>query len=221
MLHNLSEQLLLLSMNVVFCVAACNNAEYEVKGECCPMCDPGNRVYRPCDKFTSTTCYSCLEKTFTNAPNGLTECLPCSVCDQSNGLRVKKTCTLISDTACEPLPGYYCIESLSNCKNAMKHSSCSAGQYISRNGTEIRDTECEDCPSGSYSDGTICKWHTNCEALGKETIQKGTGSTDAECSNKTRSHSLTLILCGVWSALLMVIIAVIAKKKKKENVAVD
>ncbi|XP_043090330.1 tumor necrosis factor receptor superfamily member 14-like [Puntigrus tetrazona] len=117
MFHNLSEQLLLLSMNVVFCVAACNNAEYEINGECCPICDPGNRVYRHCDKLTNTTCHSCLNKTFTNAPNGFIECLPCSVCDQSNGLRVKKTCTLISDTACEPLPGYYCIESLSNCKN--------------------------------------------------------------------------------------------------------
>ncbi len=53
---------------------------------------------------------------------------------KGNGLRVKQACTLISDTVCEPLPGYYCIDVFSNCKKAMKHSSCSPGQYVNQTG---------------------------------------------------------------------------------------
>ncbi|KAF4099078.1 tumor necrosis factor receptor superfamily member 14-like [Onychostoma macrolepis] len=215
--YNLSTLLPLFFVNIVLCVAACNNAEYEVNGVCCPMCYPGKRVYRHCDEYTSTTCDSCPVMTFTGAPNRFTECLHCSVCDPSNGLRVKQVCTLISDTVCEPLPGYYCVDLLSNCKKAMKHSSCSPGQYIKQNGTEFRDTVCDVCPGGSYSDGTFCKLHTNCESLGKLTMKEGTDTADAECRNRARSHLLSLIPCGVWSLLFTVIIVIIVKKKKSKG----
>ncbi|XP_050958269.1 tumor necrosis factor receptor superfamily member 14-like [Labeo rohita] len=161
----------------------CNNAEYEINGECCPMCDPGKRVKKHCDENTSTMCDSCPAMTYTDAPNGLAECLPCFVCDSSNGLRVKHACTSISNTVCEPLPGFYCIDLLSNCKKAMKHSTCSPGQYVNQAGTEFSDTVCNDCPAGSYSDGTFCKLHTKCESLGKTTVKAGTETSDVECSN--------------------------------------
>ncbi|XP_059381391.1 tumor necrosis factor receptor superfamily member 14-like [Carassius carassius] len=196
-LYNLSKLLPLLFVNIVLCVAACNKAEYEINGECCPKCDPGKRVYRHCDEFTSTTCDSCPIRTYSDAPNGFTECLPCSVCDTRDGLRVKQACTVKSDTVCGPLPGYYCIDSLYNCKRAKKHSSCSPGQYIKQTGTEFRDTVCDDCPAGSYSDGTVCRLHTDCESLGKTTISEGTDTTDAECRDRPTSL-LKLILC-VWS----------------------
>uniref|UniRef100_A0A671K3J6 TNFR-Cys domain-containing protein n=1 Tax=Sinocyclocheilus anshuiensis TaxID=1608454 RepID=A0A671K3J6_9TELE len=91
----------------------------------------GKQVKRHCDENTSTTCASCPAMTYTNSPNGLTECLPCLVC---NGLRVKQACTLISNTVCEPLSGYYCIDLLSSCKKAVKYSTCSPGQYINQTG---------------------------------------------------------------------------------------
>uniref|UniRef100_A0A671L9J0 Tumor necrosis factor receptor superfamily member 14-like n=1 Tax=Sinocyclocheilus anshuiensis TaxID=1608454 RepID=A0A671L9J0_9TELE len=105
--------------------------------------------------------------TYTDAPNGLTECLPCSFCDPSNGLRVKKACTLISNTVCEPLPGYYCLEFLSNCPKAIKHSTCSPEQYINQTeccpmcapGNHVywdcsidTSTTCVPCPASTYSD---------------------------------------------------------------------
>ncbi|KAI2661729.1 Tumor necrosis factor receptor superfamily member 14 [Labeo rohita] len=198
------------------------------------MCDPGKswirqlfthhhnrcrlrkRVYKHCDEFTSTTCDSCPAMTYTNTPNGLTQCLSCSVCDPSNGLRVKQACTLISNTVCEPLPGYYCIDMFSNCKKARKHSSCSPGQYINQTGTEFSDTVCDDCPAGSYSNGTLCKLHTNCESLGKITIKKGTDTTDAECSNRASSYLLPLILC-LCLLLFIVTTVIIVKGKNKLN----
>ncbi|XP_016347649.1 tumor necrosis factor receptor superfamily member 5-like [Sinocyclocheilus anshuiensis] len=148
--------------------------------------------------------------TYTNSPNGLTECLPCLVCDTSNGLRVKQACTLISNTVCEPLSGYYCIDLLSSCKKAVKYSTCSPGQYINQTGTEFTDTVCDDCPVGSYSDDTFCKLHTNCESLGKITIREGTDTTDAECSNGAPSYLLPLILSV---CVLVVFITLIIVKK--------
>ncbi|XP_016085842.1 tumor necrosis factor receptor superfamily member 14-like isoform X2 [Sinocyclocheilus grahami] len=208
---------LLLTMNIVLCMAACNNAEYEINGECCPMCDPGKRVKNHCDVYTSTTCDSCPAMTYTDVPNGFTKCLACFVCDSSNGLREKRACTLISDTVCEPLPGYYCIDLLSNCKTAMKHSTCSPGQYINQTGTEFSDTVCDDCPDGSYSDGTFCKLHTKCESLGKTTVKAGTETSDVECSKGTPYLQIVIpSMCRVF--VVLVIIAIVIKRKDKHYI---
>uniref|UniRef100_A0A8C1UYG0 TNFR-Cys domain-containing protein n=1 Tax=Cyprinus carpio TaxID=7962 RepID=A0A8C1UYG0_CYPCA len=207
----------LLVIKIVFCMATCNNAEYEINGECCPMCDPGKQVKNHCDAYTSTTCDSCPVMTYTDVPNGFTKCLPCFVCDSSNGLREKQACTSISDTVCEPLPGYYCIDLLSNCKKAMKHSTCSPGQYINQTGTEFRDTVCKDCPVGSYSDGTFCKLHTNCESLGKTTVKAGTETSDVECSNGRYYLQIVIpSMCGVF--VVLVLIPIIIKRKNKHYI---
>uniref|UniRef100_A0A8C1WWR5 TNFR-Cys domain-containing protein n=1 Tax=Cyprinus carpio TaxID=7962 RepID=A0A8C1WWR5_CYPCA len=167
----------------------------------------------------TTTCDSCPMKTYTHVPNGFIECLPCSVCDTSDGLRVKQACTLTSDTVCEPLLGYYCIDLLYNCKRAMKHSSCSPGQYINQTGQSFISRAALIYIAGSYSDGTFCKLHTNCESLDKTTISEGTDTTDAECSDRPPSYLLTLILClcGVCLLLFIIIIVIIVMKKNEQN----
>ncbi|XDV49140.1 hypothetical protein PO909_018444 [Leuciscus waleckii] len=209
--YYLSTLLTLLIMKIMLCVATCNNAEYDINGECCPMCDPGKRVYRHCDETTSTTCVSCLVMTYTNIPNGLTKCLPCSVCDESNRLRIKQACTFKSNTVCEPLPGYYCIDQ--HCSKAMKHSTCSPGQYVNQTGTEFSDTVCNDCPVGSYSDGTLCNLHTKCESLGKITVKTGTQTSDAECSNGTPLPIVlsVIVVCVVLFVIIVVVVVVIKK----------
>ncbi len=39
-------------MNIVLCVPTCNNAEYEINGKCCTMCDPGKS---DCPSLITTT----------------------------------------------------------------------------------------------------------------------------------------------------------------------
>ncbi|KAI2661728.1 Tumor necrosis factor receptor superfamily member 14 [Labeo rohita] len=173
------------------------------------------RVKKHCDENTSTTCDSCPAMTYTDAPNGLTECLSCFVCDSSNGLRVKQACTPISNTVCEPLSGFYCIDLLSNCKKAMKHSTCSPGQYVNQTGTEFSDTVCDDCPAGSYSDGTFCKLHTKCESLGKTTVKAGTETSDVECSNGTPYLQIVIPSVFVFVVIVIIAIIIIIQRKKK------
>ncbi|NP_001038889.2 uncharacterized protein LOC751714 isoform 1 [Danio rerio] len=88
--------------------------------------------------------------TYTNVPNGFTECLPCSVCDPNNGLREKQACTSTSDTLCGPLTHYYCVDQLFNCKKAIKHSTCSPGQYINQTEYEVEERCCPMCAPGTH-----------------------------------------------------------------------
>ncbi|XP_067270011.1 tumor necrosis factor receptor superfamily member 14-like [Pseudorasbora parva] len=205
--NNLSKLLLLLIMEIAMSVATCNNAEYKINDECCPMCDPGKRVLKHCDETTSTTCYSCGVMTYTDIPNGLTECLPCSVCDSSNGLRVKRACTLISNTVCEPMPGYYCIDVHSNCPKAIKHSTCLPGEYVNQTEyetdgqccpmcapgnrvvwhcTDDTSTTCAPCPELTYTDEpsglTKCFFCTVCDAKRGIQVKKAcTQLSDTVC----------------------------------------
>uniref|UniRef100_A0A673ZBD7 TNFR-Cys domain-containing protein n=1 Tax=Salmo trutta TaxID=8032 RepID=A0A673ZBD7_SALTR len=118
---------------------ACGRAEYRTGDECCPMCSPGNRVYKHCTEFTSTSCVPCTDSTFLDEPNGLTACIPCTNCDPGFGLKVKQSCRPSSDTVCGTLEGFYCLDPTKDgCRAAQRHSSCKPGQYINHTGINTR-----------------------------------------------------------------------------------
>ncbi|XP_051786495.1 tumor necrosis factor receptor superfamily member 14-like isoform X2 [Erpetoichthys calabaricus] len=151
---------------------ACEPAEYLIQGECCPMCSAGSRVYKHCTADSSTVCVPCVDKTYTDHPNGLPECEVCRDCDEGLALMKIQECTPTSNTICSVLPGYFCIVSSgSSCTIGQKHQSCSPGQFISRKGNAKEDTQCEDCPENTYSNGTLTKCEKHIKAYG--TIHKG------------------------------------------------
>ncbi|KAF6723612.1 Tumor necrosis factor receptor superfamily member 14 [Oryzias melastigma] len=104
-----------------------------------------------------------IEGTYNEKYNGVRNCAHCSLCHPGSGLKVKLECTLTSDSVCEPQDGFFCLDwSSKSCGAAQKHSSCKGGQYISQRGTASTDTECSDCSTGTFSDGTgtSCQPHT-------------------------------------------------------------
>ncbi|XP_048066999.1 tumor necrosis factor receptor superfamily member 14-like [Megalobrama amblycephala] len=212
----------IVSLHYDFCWCRCVDAEYEMNGQCCPMCAAGYRVYSHCtDDDGSTVCGPCPESTHIDEPSGLTTCFACTVCEESRGLRVNKACTRGSDTVCEPLEQFYCTERIKgSCRNAEKHSECSPGQYIKQAGTPSTDTVCADCEADTYSDGSFssCLPHTQCEALGLTETSPGTRSSDRECGNTTAR-----IAIGVTVTLIIIIIAVVSfsivhiRKKKRSG----
>uniref|UniRef100_A0A8C9VQW0 TNFR-Cys domain-containing protein n=1 Tax=Scleropages formosus TaxID=113540 RepID=A0A8C9VQW0_SCLFO len=136
--------------------SGCDRAEYEIKGECCPMCPPGTRVYKHCTRNSSTSCVPCIGPTFTDKPNGLIHCFPCTVCDKGE---ISST----SDTVCGALEGNYCIDPYEGgCRAAQKHTTCKPGYFIKHPGTDSTDAVCEKCPENSYSveSSTSCTPHT-------------------------------------------------------------
>ncbi|XP_043102872.1 tumor necrosis factor receptor superfamily member 14-like [Puntigrus tetrazona] len=192
------------SFKLGFC--GCAHAEYDVNGECCPMCAPGNRVYWHCTVDTSTTCIPCSTSTYTDEPNRLTTCFPCTVCDTAQHLKVKKACTRSADTICEPLEGSHCITLYKDsCSLAVGHNECKPGQYIKQTGTAFTDTICADCSDGTYSNGSLmaCLSHSKCEAMGLREIKAGTASSDAECDKVTWSVG---VVVGVTITVLVVVI---------------
>ncbi|KAI3357667.1 hypothetical protein L3Q82_015521, partial [Scortum barcoo] len=59
----------------------------------------------------------------------------CPMCLPGSGLKIKTSCTSTSDTVCEPLEGFYCMDPTENgCQAAQRHKSCRPGQYISHKG---------------------------------------------------------------------------------------
>ncbi|XP_062282177.1 tumor necrosis factor receptor superfamily member 5-like [Scomber scombrus] len=134
--------------------------------------------------YRSTSCLPCIAGTFMDEPANKSECFRCTKCDSGSGLRIKRPCTTTSDTDCETLDGFYCVDfSKDSCRTAQKHTSCQPGQYISQNGTALTDTVCTDCSNDTFSNGTFtsCQPHTKCESLNLHLIKAGNYSTDAQC----------------------------------------
>ncbi|KAI1892575.1 hypothetical protein AGOR_G00134990 [Albula goreensis] len=140
---------------------SCEHAEYDINGQCCPMCAPGTHVHKHCTDST--------------------------MCDPGLGLITEKECNFNSDTVCGVLDQHFCTEpDKKGCRLAQRHTTCQPGQFVKQNGTKFTDTICEDCPNHSFSDGlsTTCKPHTDCQSLGLSELKAGSPSSDSECEEK-------------------------------------
>ncbi|XP_051282410.1 tumor necrosis factor receptor superfamily member 14-like isoform X26 [Dicentrarchus labrax] len=187
----------------------CHPSEYQRGNECCPKCLHGSRVKTDCTEFRSTSCLSCTEGTFMNHPTGRTQSYSCTICDAGSGLKIKTSCTITSDTVCEPLEGFYCLDSAEDgCMSAQRHTLCQPGQYIRQKGTALTDTECSDCSAGTYSDGTFpsCQSHTQCESMNLQLIKAGTVSTDAQCGEQSSNPTGIVIGVVIVGAVIFLLI---------------
>ncbi|KAK2810757.1 hypothetical protein Q5P01_000355 [Channa striata] len=183
--------------------------EYLTETGCCPRCSVGSRVKTDCKESRPTSCLPCLEGTYMNKPSGLKYCFSCTNCDEGSGLKKKKSCRTTSDTVCEPLDGFYCVDSTENsCARANQHRRCEPGQYVSSKGTASSDTLCSRCPDGTFSDGTstICQPHTQCESKNLLLKRPGNVSTDAECGE--HSLNVTIIVISVFVPFLFIVFPV-------------
>ncbi|XP_061910172.1 tumor necrosis factor receptor superfamily member 14-like isoform X2 [Entelurus aequoreus] len=197
--------------------------EYPKNGQCCPKCLPGSHVRDDCTNISGTTCRPCVKGTFTSVATGLTTCLPCTMCH--GGLRIKKACTRSSDAECQPLEGFFCVDSVEgSCQNAQKQTVCEPGQYIRQEGTAFADTVCSNCSDQTFSDGTstTCQPHTNCESQHLCVIQPGTTSTDAKCGTNERYLGKIMAAMVFVVSLGILIISCIVKKtgsQQDENIS--
>ncbi|XP_047425643.1 tumor necrosis factor receptor superfamily member 14-like [Mugil cephalus] len=199
--------LLIIVVKVLCCqTLTCRPEEYQTGNECCPMCPPGNRVKIDCTEFRSTSCLPCINGTYMDKASGRTGCFSCTNCDAGSGLKVKRSCTTTSDTVCEPLEGFFCIDLIKDqCEEAQKHKDCDPGQYIKEKGTSSSDTVCSDCSDGTFSDGTLtsCQQHTQCESKNLQLKTAGTKSTDSVCGEQTSNVGVIVIIIVAFFLVIL------------------
>ncbi|XP_053865507.1 tumor necrosis factor receptor superfamily member 14-like [Malaclemys terrapin pileata] len=181
----------------------CYPGEYEINGECCPMCSAGSRVFKHCTRNVSTTCMPCVDDTYTEHPNGLKECMRCKVCDAGARLVTKEKCTYTKNTVCGCAPGDFCrhIAGL-DCEMCSRSTICPPGSMVKEPGTEFLDNVCEVCPDGTFSATKMsdtCQPWTRCEEEGMREQKAGTATSDAVCVK--RGHSTTVIAVIIVLAL--------------------
>ncbi|XP_066546584.1 tumor necrosis factor receptor superfamily member 14 isoform X2 [Amia ocellicauda] len=195
---------------------ACGPAEYTVGGECCPMCGKGLIVKRHCTADSSTTCIPCLKGTFTDQANGLNSCFQCQTCDSGLGLRILHECTTTSNTVCGASSGYYCTERAQDrgCGSAQKHTKCQPGQRTINQGTDTSDTECEDCPLGTFSThGRDCTPWTDCALRDEEKIRDGNSTGDVVCQKRPNERRRIFIIIPPCLCLFNVLCTLLYKWK--------
>ncbi|KAJ8264955.1 hypothetical protein COCON_G00140540 [Conger conger] len=211
--------LLLLFCDLSYC---CGITEYFINGECCPMCSPGEQVYKHCTEYTSTSCKPCTAGSF--QPNGLLHCITCTVCDPGRGLKTDRECNPTSDAVCGPLDQHYCTEAdKKGCRLAQRHSICRPGTFIRRNGTLLTNTECEECRDKTFSNKSsspFCTPHTDCPSLGLQEITAGTNASDSVCGPRNDLVAVLVPLlfgAGLLAAFITIILILRKRKKRKQS----
>ncbi|XP_038232426.1 tumor necrosis factor receptor superfamily member 14 isoform X4 [Dermochelys coriacea] len=177
----------------------CSAGEYEINGECCPMCSAGNRVLKHCRESSSTTCMPCVSDTYTEHPNGLRECMRCKLCDTGARLTVKEKCTYTRNTVCGCAPGDFCRHIADgDCEMCSPSTICLPGSMVKEPGTLFSDNVCEVCPVGTFSATNMsraCQPWTKCEEEGMTEQKAGTATSNAVCVQKGLSvKAMTLII---------------------------
>ncbi|XP_071623308.1 tumor necrosis factor receptor superfamily member 4 [Heliangelus exortis] len=158
---------LLLAVTLGHCLGLkCKEHEYPFHEKCCKDCAPGERMRQRCTATADTVCAPCQDEFF-SSEHSHDFCRSCTVCNTRKGSVEVKKCEKTSDRIC----------------------MCRAG-YMPEAGHPLGSV-CSPCPEGSYSIGRNenCQPWTNCSLLGKNTLQVGTKTSDAVCSNHTTQRA--------------------------------
>ncbi|XP_018081485.1 tumor necrosis factor receptor superfamily member 14 isoform X2 [Xenopus laevis] len=199
----------------------CNPGEYEIKGECCPMCAPGKVVSKDCTISGNTVCVPCVGGTYMDHINAVSKCLRCRVCDSGSGLTVEQECTYQSNTKCKCKEGYFC--NTKDCDLCQPFKECQPGRRVKEHGTLYSDTVCEPCQEGTFSNeimsSTCHKW-TECSEVGLKEDQRGTSTSDSVCSSNMKPREKITLAAPFCFFILSLLIFVMCKKAgKKKNQA--
>ncbi|KAK7879168.1 hypothetical protein WMY93_034049 [Mugilogobius chulae] len=193
--------------------------EYWHRGKLCSDCPAGTRVKTRCSPFFDTSCVPCDSGTYTDQPTDSTECHRCTTCVSGSGLRQKTPCSNTSNSVCELEEGHFCeggLEEDGSCRRAKKHKHCQPGEYVQQPGSASADTQCAPCPVNTFSDGTECRPHTQCE---EGAVIKGRITSQTVCRRRLPTELIVgiSVLCAAPVVSGLVAALIIYKRKKNNN----
>ncbi|XP_077113540.1 tumor necrosis factor receptor superfamily member 8-like [Ranitomeya variabilis] len=179
---------------------SCQGNQYynEKENDCCFRCPQGLVTRSTCVKDIKKECASCSEpEKFIVWSKNRPTCVTCRQCKEESSLVTVQSCTLLTEAICQCKTGYYCHSPLPNtCARCNLFTQCPTGQGVKQKGSPMKNTECEACPSGTFSDvkstTEVCKPHTDCDKLHLVTTRRGSTTTDALCGGPISSKNYTL-----------------------------
>ncbi|XP_062970611.1 tumor necrosis factor receptor superfamily member 5 isoform X4 [Cynocephalus volans] len=104
---------------------ACKEKQYPINGQCCSLCQPGQKLVSDCTELIDTECLRCSKGEFLDTWNTERHCHQHKYCDPNLGLRVQREGTSETDTTCTCEEGRHCTSDA--CESCALHSLCSPG----------------------------------------------------------------------------------------------
>ncbi|XP_047453806.1 tumor necrosis factor receptor superfamily member 6B-like [Mugil cephalus] len=146
----------------------------------CNKCPPGNYMGAHCTATSPTRCYPCIPDYYTELWNYMPMCLYCSnLCSENQ--EVEKECSSTSNTVCRCKEGFYASDDF-----CFPHSECGPGQGVLTKGTLQKDTVCEHCPDGYFSNSSstsdLCVKHQECPST-QLVLLHGSAYHDTVCGS--------------------------------------
>ncbi|XP_034467666.1 tumor necrosis factor receptor superfamily member 6B-like [Hippoglossus hippoglossus] len=144
----------------------------------CDRCPPGTHMTAHCTASTATQCAACRREHFTELWNHLSRCLYCdSFCTANQ--EVETECSALSNRVCRCKEGFYWANDF-----CMRHSECEPGDGVRTQGTLQKNTVCEQCSDGYFSNSSsaleTCVRHQEC-AVGQIVLLPGSVYHDSVC----------------------------------------
>uniref|UniRef100_H3A3C7 CD40 molecule n=1 Tax=Latimeria chalumnae TaxID=7897 RepID=H3A3C7_LATCH len=135
-------------------VSNCDEKEQYSKHDiCCSLCPPGKRMVEECTISADTKCTKCGSGEYRSTWNKLMNCLVSSYCDPNLGFVTDFEGDATRNNVCKCKEGYC---STTQCETCITATLCAPGfgvKFCSL-ADGIKDTECEKCPPGKFSNSS-------------------------------------------------------------------
>ncbi|KAM5303931.1 tumor necrosis factor receptor superfamily member 11A isoform 1-T1 [Glossophaga mutica] len=215
-------------LQVTFQVAppCASERHYEHSGRCCRKCEPGTYMSSKCTATSDSVCLPCGRDEYLDTWNEEEKCLLHKVCDTGKALVAVVPGNRTAPRRCACTAGYHWSEDCDCCR---RNAECAPG-FGARHPVQLnRDTVCEPCLAGYFSDSLSstekCKPWTNCTSLGATEARHGTNQSDVVCSSSLQSPklsdeppvylpSLVILLLFVSVVLVAAVISGVYYRKK-------
>ncbi|XP_016078976.1 PREDICTED: tumor necrosis factor receptor superfamily member 11A [Miniopterus natalensis] len=199
---------------------------YERFGRCCNKCKPGTYMSSKCTTTSESVCVPCGQDEYLDTWNEEDKCLLHKVCDTGKALVALEPGNRTAPRRCACTTGYHWSEDCDCCR---RNTECAPGLGAQRPVQLNKDTVCEPCLVGYFSDAFSsterCKPWTNCTSLGQTEALPGTNKSDVVCSSSLPSTklpnepqtflpSLVILLLFISVALVVAVVSGVYYRKK-------
>ncbi|KAL5006131.1 hypothetical protein ScPMuIL_017289 [Solemya velum] len=162
--------------------SSCSDKEYELENKCCSKCDPGTGLVSVCSAANDTACFPCVDKkTFSSSIYHDVPCRQCTDCPAQS--HIATSCNRTHDTVCQCDMGFYFSLDGGDIE-CLVCELCPVGMGVISTCGDGMNTECLECPNGTYSDISssiaTCTPCTQCTGS-QRALQSCDSTRDAIC----------------------------------------